>query len=310
MRKTFVDTITELAEKDPKVMLVIGDTGFSVFEEFEKTFGERFINVGIAEQNFVGISAGLAAMGMRPFAYNVVSFMTQRAMEQIVLDICYQENPVILVGVGGGFAYGTAGPTHHSTMDIAMMRSIPGMSVICPGDPAEMRQAVLKTYEMNKPAYIRIGRSIDPPVHTDPIDKQFKIGKALKVMDGNDIAIFVTGCMLKEAVRVCEMLIEKGISPCLYSMHTIKPIDREEILKCTSKYDAIFTIEEHSSIGGLGGAVAEILAQEKIGRSAFKIYAVQDSFAPVTGSRDYLLDLFGLSPNRIVDDMMKIIEKD
>ena len=133
MRKTFIDTLTEMAREDEKIMCVIGDTGFSVFEEFEKEFGSRFVNVGIAEQNFVSFGAGLAAMGMKPYLYNVVSFMTLRATEQIVLDVCYQENPVVLVGVGGGFAYATAGPTHHALQDIAIMSAIPNMTVVCPG---------------------------------------------------------------------------------------------------------------------------------------------------------------------------------
>lgn len=132
MRTTFIHILTEMARKDEKIMCVIGDTGFSVFEDFEKEFGPRFVNVGIAEQNFVSFAAGLAAMGMKPYIYNVASFMTLRSMEQIMLDVCYQENPVVLIGVGGGFAYATAGPTHHALQDIAMMSAIPNMTVVCP----------------------------------------------------------------------------------------------------------------------------------------------------------------------------------
>lgn len=307
MRKTFVDVMTELSRKDPNVLLIIGDTGFSVFEEYEKEFKDRFINVGIAEQNFVGFSAGLAAMGKKPFAYNVVSFMTLRAMEQILLDVCYQENPVVLVGVGGGLAYGNAGPTHHSCQDIAMMRTLPNMTVICPGDPYEMRSAVMKAYELNRPVYIRIGRSVDPKVHENDIYDQFKIGKAIKLRDGEDVAIFSTGCMLKETVRVCEILESMGVKPAHYSMHTVKPLDSETVLQCADKYKAIYTIEEHSVIGGLGGAVSELLAQSHIVNTIFKIFGFPDIFAPVTGSREYLLELYNMDPasiaKRILDSL-------
>lgn len=307
MRKTFVDTMTELARKDPNVMLVIGDTGFSVFEGFEEEFKDRFINVGIAEQNFVGFSAGLAAMGLKPFAYNVVSFMTLRSMEQILLDVCYQENPVVLVGVGGGLAYGNAGPTHHSCQDIAMMRSLPNMTVVCPGDPLEMRQALLQAYNMKTPVYIRIGRSVDPIVHKNDIENKFQIGKALKVREGKDVAIFSTGCMLKEAVKVCELLENYKIDAALFSMHTVKPLDTDIILECASKYKAIFTIEEHSSIGGLGGSVSEFIAQANIKLPKFKVFGFPDTFAPVTGSREYLLELYKMDPNSISNSIKDIL---
>nr|WP_315024634.1 transketolase C-terminal domain-containing protein [uncultured Aminipila sp.] len=309
MRKTFVDTMTEISRKDPNVLLIIGDTGFSVFEEYEEEFKDRFINVGIAEQNFVGFSAGLAAMGMRPFAYNVVSFMTLRAMEQILLDVCYQENPVVLVGVGGGLAYGNAGPTHHSCQDIAMMRTLPNMTVICPGDPYEMRSAILKSYELNKPVYIRIGRSVDPKVHENDIYNQFKIGKAIKLRDGEDVAIFSTGCMLKETVRVCEILESMGVKAAHYSMHTVKPLDNETILQCADKYKGIYTIEEHSAIGGLGGAVSELLAQSDYANLIFKIFGFPDMFAPVTGSREYLLELYKMDPESIAKRILESLKQ-
>ena len=162
MRNTFVRVLDKIAEKDERVICVIGDTGFSVFEEFEKKYKDRFVNIGIAEQNFVSFGAGLAAMGMKPFIYNVVSFMTYRAFEQIELDVSFQENPVVLVGVGGGHAYGPAGPTHHGYFDLSLMTSLPNMTVICPGDPIEMEAAMYAAYKLDSPVYLRIGRSVDP----------------------------------------------------------------------------------------------------------------------------------------------------
>lgn len=187
MRKTFVDTLSEMARKDNRIMCVIGDTGFSVFEEFEREFGDRFVNVGIAEQNFVGFGAGLAAMGMKPYIYNVASFMVYRAFEEIELDVAYQNNPVVLVGVGGGHAYGTGGPTHHAYFDIAMMRLLPNMTVVCPGDPVEMREVMLRSKDYKHPMYIRIGRNTDPVVHTSGIN--LVIGKAIEMRKGDDAVL-------------------------------------------------------------------------------------------------------------------------
>lgn len=306
MRATFINTLTEMARQDDKIMCIIGDTGFSVFEDFEKEFGSRFVNVGIAEQNFVSFGAGLAAMGMKPYIYNVVSFMTLRAMEQIMLDVCYQENPVVLVGVGGGFAYATAGPTHHAVQDIAMLTSIPNMTVVCPGDPVEMKAVMLASLSYHRPLYIRIGRSIDPVVHQTPID--FKIGKAIQMKEGTEATIFVTGVMLQTAVEVQEMLKKDGISVSLYSMPTVKPIDEEVILQQASAGKTIFTIEEHSIIGGLGDAVARVLVENQC-TSRLKKFGVQDEFVPITGTREYLDDFFGLSSGKIVEAIKTEIGK-
>lgn len=306
MRTTFIETLTKMAREDSKIMCVIGDTGFSVFEDFEKEFGERFLNVGIAEQNFVSIGAGLAAMGMKPYIYNVVSFMTLRAAEQIMLDICYQENPVVLVGVGGGLAYATAGPTHHAFQDIAMMSAMPNMTVICPGDPIEMKAVMQKSKDYNRPLYIRIGRSVDPVVHINPID--FEIGTSIKMYEGTDATIFVTGVMLQEAVKVRESLYKKGLSVALYSMPTVKPIDEKIIKERASLRKPIFTIEEHSIIGGLGDAVGRVLCENMmVSPVYFHKFGINDQFAPVTGSRDYLRDLFGISSNKITQKILEII---
>lgn len=308
MRTTFIETLTEMARKDEKIMCVIGDTGFSVFEAFEEEFGGRFINAGIAEQNFVSIGAGLAAMGMKPYIYNVVSFMTLRAAEQIMLDICYQENPVVLVGVGGGLAYGPAGPTHHALQDIAMMSAFPNMTVVCPGDPVEMKAVMMKSKDFGRPLYIRIGRSVDPVVHQNEID--FEFGKAVNLYDGTDATIFVTGVMLQEAVNVREQLLQKGISAALYSMPTIKPIDEKIILERAALGKPVFTIEEHSVIGGLGDAVGRVLLEHMTSYPVyFHKFAVNDQFAPVTGSREYLRDLFGISSEKIIETIVHVMDR-
>lgn len=308
MRSTFVNTLSEMARKNDKIICVIGDTGFSVFEEFEKEFGERFINVGIAEQNFVSVGAGLAAMGMKPYIYNVVSFMTLRSIEEIELDVCYQENPVVLVGVGGGHAYGPAGPTHHAYFDIAMMRMMPNMTVVCPADPVEMKAVMEVSESYNKPMYIRIGRSVDPVIHKEPI--RFEIGKAICMKEGTDAVLFATGTVVKDAVKACELLEQQGISVALYSMHTIKPIDTEVIEECMEKYPAIFTMEEHSTNGGLGTAVGDVLLEHmEKGKIKFKKFGFPDTFAPVTGSREYLNSLYGLDAESVAESISKVLKE-
>lgn len=303
MRSTFVQTISRLAREDPKVMLVIGDTGFSVMEPFEAEFGPRFVNVGIAEQSFVSFAAGLAAAGMKPFAYNVVSFMTLRSAEQIMLDVCYQENPVILVGVGGGFAYGSAGPTHHALQDIAMMRTFPNMDVYCPADPAEMEAVMMTAYRRQLPAYIRIGRSVDAPIHQGTVDAP--VEKAISLAQGRDIAILACGTILREAVQVTSLLEEQGCSVTLYSVPRVQPLDEETVLACAVGHRAVFTMEEHGITGGLGSAVAELLAERGERPVVFHRYGVPDSFAMVTGSREYQLDYFGLSPQKVAANMWR-----
>ena len=303
MRSTFVQTISRLAREDPKVMLVIGDTGFSVMEPFEAEFGPRFVNVGIAEQSFVSFAAGLAAAGMKPFAYNVVSFMTLRSAEQIMLDVCYQENPVILVGVGGGFAYGSAGPTHHALQDIAMMRTFPNMDVYCPADPAEMEAVMMTAYRRQLPAYIRIGRSVDAPIHQGTVDAP--VEKAISLAQGRDIAILACGTILREAVQVTSLLEEQGCPVTLYSVPRVQPLDEETVLACAVGHRAVFTMEEHGITGGLGSAVAELLAERGERPAVFHRYGVPDSFAMVTGSREYQLDYFGLSPQKVAANMWR-----
>lgn len=289
-----------MAREDDRIICVIGDTGYSVFEDFEKEFGDRFVNVGIAEQNFVSFGAGLAALGLKPYIYNVVSFMTLRGMEQILLDICYQENPVVIIGVGGGFAYATAGPTHHALHDIAMMSEIPNMTVVCPGDPTEMREAMLASRDFGKPMYIRIGRSVDPVVHESDIS--FQIGKSIRMTDGFQATVYATGVMLSEAVKAQKLLSDKGFSVGLVSMPTIKPVDPEPIIEDIKNGRAIYTVEEHSIIGGLGDAVGRVILDNvQFPVRDFKKFGVFDEFAKVTGTREYLDSLYGLTATNIAE---------
>ncbi len=220
-----------------------------------------------------------------------------------MLDVCYQENPVILVGVGGGFAYGSAGPTHHALQDIAMMRTFPNMDVYCPADPAEMEAVMMTAYRRQLPAYIRIGRSVDAPIHQGTVDAP--VEKAISLAQGRDIAILACGTILREAVQVTSLLEEQGCSVTLYSVPRVQPLDEEAVLACAAGHRAVFTMEEHGITGGLGSAVAELLAERGERPAVFHRYGVPDSFAMVTGSREYQLDYFGLSPQKVAANMWR-----
>lgn len=306
MRKTFIDTLTVEARKNDDIFLVIGDTGFSVFEDFEAEFKNRFINVGIAEQNFIGFSSGLSAMGLKVYSYNVVSFSTLRSIEYIVLDMCYQENPVVLVGVGGGFAYDVAGPTHHAVMDIAMLRAIPNLDIFCPADPVEMK-AILEftaTKEHNKPTYIRIGRSVNKVLHQNAIE--FNPKKAIKMQTGEDIAIFSYGTMVEDALKTAQLLEEEGFSISVFSMPSIKPFDDQAVIDATKNHKLIVSMEEHTLLGGMGSIISEILVKNRC-YIPCEIMGVKDEFAPITGTRDYLLDINDISPQKAKDRIVKLM---
>ncbi|MBI2098093.1 MAG: hypothetical protein HYT49_00310 [Candidatus Wildermuthbacteria bacterium] len=307
MRKAFCDSLLEAAEKEESVMLITNDLGFSVLEPFEQKFPKRFLNVGVAEQNMIGVAAGVAHSAKKVFVYSIVPFVTMRCFEQIRNDVCSANLPVVLVGVGGGLSYGTAGLTHHSLNDIAIMRSLPNMEVFCPGDPAETQAIMAYLSTSQKPAYLRIGKGNDPIVHEKKPD--FAPGKAILLRDGSDISIFATGNILWNAREAAKILGQAGLSVCLFSMPSVKPIDKEAIHKAARETKAIFSIEEHSIIGGLGGAVAETLAEYKDAKPLFARIGFPDSFCKEIGSQEYLRQAYGLSPEAMAERIQRHIKE-
>jgi len=308
MRISFINTLETLAEKDNNIFLLSPDMGFSVFERFKDRFSDRFINTGIAEANTIGISAGLALTGKTVYVYSIVPFVTMRCFEQIRVDICYQGLDVKLIGVGGGLCYGTAGATHHSIEDVAVMRALPNMTVICPGDPVETALAVEESSKNKGPVYIRLSKAKDPLVHKTK-DMDFRIGKGIILEKGDDITIIATGGMLNNSWILAAMLKQKGISVRLISMHTVKPIDRELVLKAVKETKAIFTVEEHSLIGGLGSSVAEVIAEERARDVFFEKIALPDSYNSFVGSQNYLHEKYGLLPGQIMEHVLKVLNK-
>lgn len=289
MRRTFLNTLTDLARKDKDIVLITPDMGFSVLEPFFNEFPDRAINCGIAEQNAISLAAGLALMGKKPYVYTIIPFLVERAFEQVKLDVAYMETNVKLIGIGAGFTYGAAGATHHAIEDIALMRVLPNMTVCCPGDNNEAEQITRQSLNNTKPMYIRIGR------HNRGIfdNNTIKIGKASIIEKGEDIAIISTSNMLPDAHDYCEKLKNEGRKPYLISMHTVKPIDKDCILDLINNGVEIQTLEEHSIIGGLGSAVAEIIAESGKGIK-FKRIGVPDKFSHYIGSQKFIKKQFGL----------------
>jgi transketolase len=302
MRTAFIQALIECARANEHVWLLVGDLGYSAVEPFRQEFPERFINVGVAEQNMTGIATGLAISGKVVFTYSIANFPTLRCLEQIRNDVCYHRANVKIVAVGGGFAYGAQGMTHHATEDLAIMRALPNMTVVAPGDPVE---ATLATREMAKwpgPCYLRLGRAREPVIHKTPPD--FQIGKAIVVQEGSDVTLIATGGILYNIVQAAGQLAQEGIQACVLSMHTLKPLDSETILAAVQQTKAIVTVEEHSLIGGLGSAVAEILAEIDVAHVRFKRLGVKDDYCSVVGKQEYLCDTLGLS----IGDIVKAIQ--
>lgn len=303
MRSTFIDCLIKQARIDSRIFLITPDVGFSVLEKFADEFPDRYLNVGIAEQNAVSVAAGLALSGMRPYVYSMVPFVTMRCFEQVRVDIAYMKTNVVLVGIGGGLTYGPAGATHHSIEDIAIMRALPNMTVCAPGDPIETRAILEQSFAYNGPLYIRLGRNGEPPIHADNIT--FKIGEALQLSDGSDLALITTGNMLELGKRVVEVLQTQGRTATLLSMPTIKPFDREAVKMLISSGMPIATLEEHTVIGGLGSAVAEIIAESGQG-VIFRRIGLPDEYSHTVGSQEYLRSHFGLTLENIVATLEKL----
>lgn len=290
MRTAFIESICELASRDPRIWLLAGDLGFSVLEKFAERFPDRFLNVGIAEQNMTGVATGLAVSGNIVFTYSIANFPTLRCLEQIRNDVCYHRANVKIVAVGGGFTYGSSGYSHHGLEDLSILSGLPEMTVLAPGDPHEARLAVEAIVRRDGPCYLRLGKAGEPFVHATP--PKFEIGRAIQVRDGNDATLISTGGMLTRAIDSHEKLRARGIEARVLSMHTVKPLDEAAVLCAAEQTGAIVTLEEHNCRGGLGSAVADVLAQAGIGVPFGKV-AVPDRFFSKAGSQSHFQLLLG-----------------
>jgi len=306
MRTAFVETLTELAEHDPRIMLLVGDLGFGVVTNFAKRFPKQFLNVGVAEQNMAGVATGLALSGKIVFTYSIANFPILRCLEQLRNDACYHQANVISVSVGGGFSYGALGMTHHGTEDLAIMRSLPEMTVIAPGDPWETRQATRKVASGIGPVFLRLGRAGEPSVHEANVP--WELGKAITVRDGQDLTLISTGAMLHTATGVADLLAEEGVKARVLSMHTIKPLDHSVILEAANETKYIATLEEHSIIGGLGSAVAEVLCEASVPGLTFRRFGLPSEFTKHVGSQTYLRSVHGLDTESLKIALLMSLE--
>ncbi len=291
-RDAFSQRLVELSEADPRIVVVTNDSvSSSRLEAFHRRHPERLLNVGIAEQNMIGIAAGLANAGYIPFVCGASCFLLSRALEQIRIDVAYAQANVKIVGMSPGLAYGPLGPTHHATEDLAWMRSIPGLTVLVPADRRETEVLVEEALRLQGPVYLRVSRTPVPDVH--PPDMSFPFGKAHILRGGMDVAVIAIGIMVSRALEAADQLAARGIEATVVNCSSLKPFDADTVLRVADRCRAVVTVEEHSILGGLGGAVAEILSGSSGRGRPLSILGVPDTFAPV-GSTESLLAGFGL----------------
>lgn len=299
MRTAFIKELFELAKQDERIVLIVGDLGFGVVTPFMEQLPKQFLNAGVAEQNMTGMAAGMALSGKIAFTYSIANFPTLRCLEQVRNDVCYHNANVKIVSVGGGFTYGAMGATHHAIEDIAVMRSMPGLTVVAPGDPVEARAATRAIIAHYGPCYLRLGKAGEPVVHQSPIE--FELGKAIRMHEGKDVTLISTGGILLNVLRAAELLLKEGVETRLLSMPTVKPLDTEAVLAAARETEAIFTVEEHSVLGGLGSAVAEVLAEAEGIKVSFKRIGLPSAFSPHIGTQEYMQQQHGLTGEAIAE---------
>ena len=299
MRKTCLEMVYELAKLDPRVLFIGSDLGAGTLDEFKKNFPDRFFMEGISEANLVGMAAGLAMEGKIPYVNTIATFLTRRCFEQVAIDLCLHNLNVRLIGNGGGLVYAPLGPTHEAIDDIAILRALPNMTIIVPADAEEMKRCMLKTLDHQGPIYIRLAKGFDPIVTTD--DMLFEIGKSFPMREGNDALVITTGITLNNALQACDRLREEGINVSVLHTPTIKPLDTDTLLEYASLVPVIVTIEEHTIIGGLGGAVAELIAEANFPTAKrFKRLGIPDMFPDQYGSQSSLMERFNISTGRLI----------
>ena len=299
MRDNFARTMHEIGHKVKDVFIVVADISpAGSMAPFRADFPDRFINVGVAEQSMIALCAGLALRGCRPFAYTIATFAIYRPFEQVRDDVCYQNLPVTIVGIGGGIAYSTLGGTHHAQEDVAVMSALPNMTVMAPCDPAETAAATWAAIERNGPVYLRLGKAGEPDL-TSTAPERFVFGRIRRIRTGSDVCILSYGPITKMAVDAAETIErESGATVAVVSVHTVKPLDREGIARVLQQFSTVVVVEEHSPRGSLGGQVKEI-AWESGARCRLTTFSLQDEFIHAFGTHAYLLRCHGLNVEAI-----------
>ncbi len=275
MRNTYLNALYELAKKDEEVVSLVADNGLIVYDDFRRDFPERYFNFGISEGNMITAAAGMASCGKIPFVYTISAFLAYRAYEFLRDDVCFQNQNVKIVGIGSGLTYSTLGPSHHTTEDIGLLRSLPNLTVFSPSTRAEVKWIMEETYKMKGPVYIRLSNNSEEYYKEDA---EFVIGQPAVVRAGNSVIIMVTGALVNEVMEAAERLESDGIYAEVVSVHTLKPLDTKKIAEMIAKAGSLVVVEEHNVIGGLYSAIAEVMAMEKIMVPNLAI-GLQDVFA-------------------------------
>lgn len=302
MRNAFANAVTELGDQYPDLVMMAGDIGNRLFDQFKEKHPTRFYNCGVAEANMTGVASGLAASGLRPITYTITPFNTVRCLEQIRLDVCYPDLPVIVVGTGAGLSYAGLGATHHSMEDIAILRTLPNMHVVCPADSVEVRLAVKDALRLGRPTYIRLGKKGEPIVHqSDPV---FEIGRGIVMREGSDVAIISVGTMLDPALKSADRLEQAGVSTKVISLHTVKPLDDQLLGGLFTEQKLVVVLEEHGLTGGAGSAVLEWGNARRMPLDKLLCIGAPDRFLSACGDQDQARALYGLVPEKIFERIL------
>lgn len=297
-------SLFELAENDADIMLLTGDLGFGVFENFEERFSKQYLNVGVAEQNMMGVAVGLAMEGKKIFTYSIGNFPTLRCLEQIRNDACYHELNINIIASGGGFSYGGLGMSHHATEDLSIMRALPGITVVAPCTAWEAGEAIRLLASMPSVGYIRLDKS--SANETENLFN-FELGKARLLRNGDDFTIIVSGGIAEEVIAAANELSAQGVECKVLSMHTLKPIDAKAIRASCRESKGILTVEENTLIGGLGSAVAEICIDQDIYPKKFKRIGMNDVYSSVVGSQSYLRNYYQMDRHFIINTVHSML---
>lgn len=307
MRDTFVRTLVKIAKTNKNIELVTGDLGFGVLKPFWEQCPDQFTNAGIAEQNMTTVAAGMALTGKTVFTYSIGNFPTLRCLEQIRNDCAYHEANVKVVCIGGGFVYGSLGMSHQATEDLAALRALPGVVVMAPADLVEAEECTRALAEYKGTAYLRLGRGGEKRIH-ERIEG-FRIGKAVKVCDGEKVAIFSTGAIFEEVKTAREILMEAGYAPAVYTFPTVKPIDREVVELVSRNFDLVVTCEEHNIVAGFGSAVAEVMAEMSDRKARLLRIGLNDEYSIRVGNQKYLRAQYGIDAVSIKDKTIEALKR-
>ena len=308
MRDAFTAALQSLAGKDPNLFLITGDLGFGVLKPYWETYPHQFFNAGISEQAMTGMAAGMALSGKTVFTYSIGNFPTLRCLEQIRNDCAYHHANVKIVCVGGGFVYGSLGMSHHATEDMAILRALPDVAVFTPGDPHEVRAVMPALTYHPGTCYLRLGRGGEPALHQKPIEN-YRIGQGLCLREGHDAALLSAGGILSQTVAAAEILEKQGVSAGVYSFPTLKPLDEEMIRRLAGELPLIVTVEEHTNLGGLGGAVAETVGDMAGSRARVMRIGMPDVYSTIVGSQQYLREQYGLDAASIAQRTLQALKE-